>query len=334
MRPIARRRARAVFDLCAGFVYTQTLLALVQLDIPRALLSGALSAEELARQRDLPAARMERLLRAGVSLRLLRRSGRRFALGPLGAALIDNDGLEAMIAHHALLYGDLADPVALLRRGEGSLARFWTYAPDAPPDMAAPYTALMRRSQPMIAAEILAAYPVRDHRLLLDIGGGSGRFLTAALEQAPALRGIVFDLPTVATEAAAALQAAGLSRRARALGGDFLHDPLPGGADLVSLVRVLHDHDDANALRLLRRIRAVMPRGGTLLVAEPMAETTGAAPVGDAYFGWYLLSMGRGEPRSARRIEAMLRDSGFGSIQRRRTRIPMLAQIMIARVAE
>ena len=32
-RPFARRRARALFDLCAGFVYTQVLLACVRLRV-------------------------------------------------------------------------------------------------------------------------------------------------------------------------------------------------------------------------------------------------------------------------------------------------------------
>ena len=323
-----------MFDLCAGFVYTQTLLALVQLGIPQALLSGPKQADELARDRDLPPERMERLLRAGVSLRLLRRSGERFALGPLGAALIDNDGLDAMIAHHAVLYADLADPVALLRRGAGSLAPFWDYAADAPEERVAAYSTLMRRSQPMIAAEILAAYPVRRHRLLLDVGGGSGGFACAALRKAPDLRAIVFDRPGVAAEAERVVRETGLSGRCRVVGGDFLHDPLPDGPDLVSLVRVLHDHDDENALRLLRRIRAILPPGGILLLAEPMSDTAGAAPVGDAYFGWYLLSMGRGRPRNAARIGAMLRQSGFDTVRLRATRMPMLAQVMTARVAK
>jgi demethylspheroidene O-methyltransferase len=69
--------------------------------------------------------------------------------------------------------------------------------------------------------------------------------------------------------------------------------PLPQGADIVtSLVRVLFDHDDAHALAILRAVRAALPRGGTLLVAEPMAGVPGAQAMGDAYFGLYLLAMG------------------------------------------
>ena len=39
-RPMARRRVRALFDLCAGFVYTQTLLACVRLRVFEILRDG------------------------------------------------------------------------------------------------------------------------------------------------------------------------------------------------------------------------------------------------------------------------------------------------------
>ncbi len=54
----------------------------------------------------------------------------RFALADLGAAVIGNPGIAAMVEHHALLYADLADPVALLRgeTGRTRLASYWPYA--------------------------------------------------------------------------------------------------------------------------------------------------------------------------------------------------------------
>ena len=48
-------------------------------------------------------------------------------------------------------------------------------------------------------------------------------------------------------------RARGLGDRAEAFGGSFLTDPLPRGADIVSLVRVLHDHDDAAVMQAAAR---------------------------------------------------------------------------------
>ena len=86
-------------------------------------------------------------------------------------------------------------------------------------------------------------------------------------------------------------------------GGDFRTDPLPEGADIVSLVRVVHDHDDEAALAILRAAWQALPAGGTLLLAEPMAGTRGAGGVG-AYFAFYLLAMGSGRPRRAEELTA------------------------------
>jgi demethylspheroidene O-methyltransferase len=74
-RPVARWRARALFDLCAGFVYSQVLLATVQLRLPERLMAGPRSAASLALELDMTESAMERLLNAGASLRLMARRG-------------------------------------------------------------------------------------------------------------------------------------------------------------------------------------------------------------------------------------------------------------------
>ena len=84
----------------------------------------------------------------------------------------------------------------------------------------------------------------------------------------------------------------------------------------MTLVRVLHDHDDARVRTLLAAVRRALPSGGRLVVAEPMAATPGAEAMGDAYFGFYLLAMGRGQPRSAERLTALLVEAGFQSVRR------------------
>lgn len=337
-RPIARRRARALFDLCAGFVYAQVLLACVRLDVFAILHEGPQTEAALAERLGLTRDAALRLLAAAVALRLVARRGDRYALGPLGAAMVGNPGIAAMVEHHALLYADLADPVALLRGQESATAlkRYWAYAGRTAPAAAtdaevARYSALMTASQALIAEEVLAAYPVRRHRCLLDVGGGEGAFLAAAGAAAPDLRLMLFDLPAVAERARARLEAMGLGRRAIVRGGDFLADPLPVGADIVSLVRVLHDHEDGAALALLRAVRRALPAGGMVLIAEPMAGTRGAEPIGDAYFGFYLLAMGQGRPRTAEALARLVRQAGFTGVRLVRTRTPMLVRVMTAR---
>jgi demethylspheroidene O-methyltransferase len=124
-----------------------------------------------------------------------------------------------------------------------------------------------------------------------------------------------------------------MAARAEALGGDFHRDALPEGADTISLVRVVHDHDDAEAAALLARAHAALPAGGLLLLAEPMAGTPGAEPVGEAYFGVYLHAMGSGRPRRAADLVAMLRAAGFVEARAVATATPLQTGLIIARKA-
>ena len=338
-RPIARRRARDLFDLVAGFVYSQVLLACVRLRLFDILSEGPQSLSVLAGRLSLSNDAAERLLGAAVSLRLVAQHGQHhFRLGALGAAMVGNGAVAAMVEHHALLYGDLRDPVALLRgeRTETELARYWPYAGTVRPelldvDRVTAYTMLMSESQPLVAEEVLDAYPLGRHRCLLDVGGGDGTFLIAAAARIPALRVMLFDLPPVADRASARLAAAGLVHRASAVGGNFLSDPLPMGADVVSLIRVVHDHDDARVISLLRAVRAVLPEDGTLLLAEPMSGAPGAERVGNAYFAFYLLAMGRGRARTAEELEALLRAAGFNRVRSIAMRMPLQTGLIVAR---
>jgi demethylspheroidene O-methyltransferase len=126
------------------------------------------------------------------------------------------------------------------------------------------------------------------------------------------------------------LSVQGLAARVEVVGGDFMVDALPLGADVISLVRVLFDHPDDRVLALLRRVHAALPPGGTVLVAEPMAGTPGAARMGDAYFGFYLLAMGRGRPRSADEHIELLAQAGFASARRVATRMPIQSSLVVA----
>lgn len=336
-RPIARRRARALFDLVSGFVYSQVLSGCVQVGLFDILATGPLTIAQIAPRITLTEAATETLVKAAAALELTERlPDGRYGLGHLGAALRGNPSVAAMIEHHAMLYADLADPIALLRgQTEPSLARFWAYATSAEPaaspaDRVGAYSTLMAESQVLVADEVLDAYPMTRHRRLLDIGGGEGVFLTAVGRRNPDLELMLFDLPAVAVRAESRLAGTGLGARAKVFGGSFLSDPLPRGADIASLVRVLHDHDDTVVRTILGAVHAALPPGGTLLVAEPMSGTRGAAPIGDAYFGFYLTAMKSGRPRTADELSAMLTDAGFRDVRLLSTHTPLIVRVMTA----
>ncbi|MEM7398754.1 MAG: methyltransferase, partial [Pseudomonadota bacterium] len=231
-RFFARKRAAALFDLCAGFVYSQALFACVKVNAFEILKVEPLTAGTFAQKARLPIDGAIRLLQAADALKLVeKRGGDRYGLGALGAAVAANPGIAAMVEHHAHLYADLTDPVGLLSGAvtETALADYWPYAgvnrPDALGDAeVSDYSQLMSLSLPLVADEVLDGFRLNRHRCLLDVGGGEGVFVERAAARNPDLRLMLFDLPAVADRAKRRLTACGLGDRVAVTGGNFLSD--------------------------------------------------------------------------------------------------------------
>ncbi len=339
---ITRRRSAELFDIAAGFVYTQVLFSCLKLKLFDMLAPGPLSLEDIARRTELPLASAERLTTAAVAIRLLekRRDGR-IGLGMLGAALNGAPGVKAMMHHNQVLYRDLIDPVALLRgeTGPTALSRYWPYASDherrqgITPEEVASYTDLMAESQGFVADDILDAYDVGRHKRLMDLGGGDGSFLRSAGRRARDLALTLVDLPPVVAMARQRFAAAGIESRATLHGHDFQNGTLPKGADLISMVRVAHDHDDPVVRKLLAAAHDALEPGGSLILAEPMSGVPGAEHMADAYFGFYLLAMGTGRARTPETLIVMLKEAGFAEAAVIPTRRPLLTSLIVAKKA-
>lgn len=332
-RGVARRKAAESFGLVAGFVYSQVLLAVVETGLLEAAADNPVTADTFAPSVALPVEGADRLLKAAASLKLLRfHADGRYGLGEQGAALLGNPSVFAMIRHHAAFYRDLADPVALLkaRTDQTELARFWSYRSEGENPVAAAYSDLMARTQDLVASEVLDAYNFARHAQLMDVGGGIGAFLSHAGARHAHLQLTLVDLaPVIALAKGKRATDAALARFAFEA-RNVLSDELPGGADLISFIRVLHDHDDGPVLQMLQAARRALVPGGRVLVAEPMSGTPGAAPMGEAYFGLYLWAMGRGRPRRPDELASLLRQAGFRRVRVLKTHQPLLVRALLA----
>ncbi len=336
-RPIARQRSRQLFDLIAGFTYSQTLVACVELGLIERLSRGPQTAEALASAFQFRPRQLERLLKAAVSLDILElTSSGAYDLGIHGAALIGNPWIAGFIKHHHLLYHDLFDPVALLKGDQAptALQSYWAYADEDKGEAAkladvSAYTELMGQSQATVAQEILAAYDFSRHEHLLDIGGSNGSFILAAAARHKSLRFTLFDLPAVGQIARQRIVSAQLDNRVTVTEGSFLTDLLPGEADVATLIRVLHDHDDESVHTILASARKALRPNGTLVVAEPLSGVSSIAPVADAYFGMYFAAMGQGKTRTAAEIAEMGLRAGFKSASVIPSRNPLITGIIV-----
>ncbi len=328
-RAVARREGEAMFDLVSGFVQSQMLRALVDVEAIELLLETPRTAGELAPRFGLSAERAEMLLRAGVAMGLLSLRRGRFRATPRGAILTGVPGLREMIRHHDVLYRDLADPVAFLRgETDPELARFWPYVfgGGAGAEEARRYSRLMADSQTLVAEETLAQVDLSGIRRLMDVGGGTGVFLSRVLDRRPGIAATLVDLPSVT-----AAVPPDLAARIEIRPSSFRDAPLPGGADAISLVRVLYDHEDATVRDLLGRVFRALPPGGRVIVSEPMTGGDAPTRAGDVYFALYCAAMGTGRARSAEQIADFLRRAGFGTVRRHRPGRAFVTSVVEAR---
>ena len=327
---IARTRATDLHHILAGFVYSQTLSASYKLGLLEYLKDRIATLEEIVSACDLEREAASTLVKAATAIDLLQEvEPNCWTLGELGASIHGNPGVQSMLRHHDLLYRDMSDPAQLLRTREGAALRgYWPYVDGdhTDPVAAARYSELMADSQHLIANHILDAIKLKSGERLLDVGGGTGTFARLASERFPGASTAVFDLPQVI---------AAISPRHRgemqAISGNMFEDPIPKSFDTISLVRILHDHDDGPVDRLLSRCFDALPNGGQLIIAEPMAGTRNAEAIGHTYFGFYLWAMGSGRPRTPKELKAALRRAGFHGIREKRTHIPALVRVITAK---
>lgn len=334
-RRIVRSEGEAMFDLVAGFCHSQILQAFVRLELPQMLLEQEMSLEALAHDARVPPDRMRALLAGAIALDLLhlRRSGH-YALTRRGAALAGVPGLMGMIDHHDILYLDLADPVAFFRgEVETELADFWPYVFGAGgatnPDTAARYSQLMADSQLLVAEDTLAMVDFRKAGHVMDVGGGTGAFLTALGQAHPDLSLTLFDLPAVAQVAEERFLAASLAKTVEIVPGSFRDDPLPQGADTITLVRVLYDHADETVAALLHAVFAALPAGGRVVISEPITGGESPHRAGDAYFALYCMAMRTGRARSAAEISMLLEEAGFAQLHSPKARRPYITSVVV-----
>ena len=339
IRGVAKSRATQMMDHIVGFTYSQVLKVVVETELLDLLANGPVTAAEVAHYTRLSLDAALALLRAARALDLAEEvveDG--WMLGQQGAVLVADEGTQAMIQHHRLLYRDLLNPLDLLRKDRKQpteLSRYWSYAGalhgaaerGAETDE---YSRLMAASQRYVADQVLAAFKFKGVGSLLDVGGGHGAFIRRVAKAYPAMRVGLLDLPEVAETAFAPLAKTLGAKRVTCHPGNFFEDAIPDGYDMVSLVRILHDHDDAPAASLLRNIRESLQPGQRLLIAEPMARIPGAEPMGEAFFGFYLWAMGSGRARSPDEIRTMLKQAGFSHSRLIAGPQPVIASMIVA----
>ena len=305
-----------------GYAF-QTVRALVELGIADAMDEAARSTSDLAGELGLHEPSLRRLLRAAATLEVVTsEGGDRFRLTPVGLRIRSQaDGSLAALAkmfgsehYHTAMRG-LPDTVrtgkTVLQTQFGVESAFELY--DREPEIAAVFDAGMTAMSNMNGPAVAGAYDFSRAGLCVDVGGGEGRLLCHILQAFPGPRGLLFDVPPVAAKAKTFIGRLGLAERCDVVGGDMF-EAAPEGGDLYLMSAVIHDWEDAAAIRVLRACRRAMGADARLLLVERVLEDEPAPTTTNQNHALSDLNMmvrTGGLERTAGEFRSLLTQAGF-----------------------
>jgi predicted O-methyltransferase YrrM len=273
-----------ILQVGMGFWASKTLLSAVELGLFTELSGGGLTASQVADRLDLHERSRVDFLDALVSLGLLARDGDGPAAvyrnTPDTAVFLDK-GSPAYLGgilemSSARLYGFWGSLTEALRTGLPQ-NEIKTGAPGvfdavyAEPERLQTFLAGMAGLQLGAFTALSATLDLSGHTSFCDIGGANGALAARIAAANPHLTGSVFDLPPVASIAAAHLARNGVADRVSTVAGDFFVDDFPA-ADVYFMGNVLHDWDEATKQALIDKAYAGLPSGGLLIAIENVID--------------------------------------------------------------
>ena len=265
-----------IMQVGMGFWASKTLLSAVELELFTKLGSDGMTGSQIAEALELNARAIPDFPDALVALELLDREG---------------EGSDALYRNTqaTAIFLDKASPAyigGILEMCNARLYRFWGDLTEAlqtgkpqneikhtgkamfeelysDPDRLEQFMNAMAGISLGPFDALAEKFDFSKYETLCDVGGATGQLSIIVAGRHPHMRCTSFDLPVVEPIARRTIEAAGMSERVTAVGGDFFADPLPegrrhhDGADPPRLESRAQDAPDQGRLRRAARRRRV-----------------------------------------------------------------------------
>lgn len=278
-----------VQDMLVQYRRTGLVVLMARLGIAARLGDGPKTAAELLPARDYKHDSFRRLLRGLVGVGLLEQPDREhYRLTKLGAQLIPAraDSLYGAACYGEMCYRAFLGLPAALKSGRPAFKEvfdeeFYEYLSHHDE-----ISGFCNQIQPWPRSAyemIVSAMKLDGASRLVDVGGGRGDLLVAALQRHGALRGTLFDTPAYLDDSRIFIRDRGLAERCDLIAGNFF-EAVPAGAGAYSIMRVLNNWDDERATSILRICARAMVHESRLFVVDPVAPPR-------AHFGNRVIAM-------------------------------------------
>lgn len=286
-----------------------------KLDIASHLCDGPKSVSELSALTGCHEESLYRLLRLLASVDIFHEEdNRRFSNNATSALLAQShpDSLRTLVLFYS---GEMSRSFAQLPSciKEGKPAfdltfqqPVFSYLKDHP-NSAKRFNEAMKEKSQMVITSCMSAYDFSKYTKVYDIGGGTGHFISALLRKHPQMRGLLFDVPTVVKEAHDNLRTFG--ERCGVIAGDFFKS-VPSDGQAYLLKSIVHDWNDADALKILKQCHSAMHSGATLILIEPLIGSANQKEYAKC-MDVYMMAVTGDKERSRKDFEELLKQAGF-----------------------
>jgi hypothetical protein len=317
-------------ELLGGFRISQALYAAAALGVADQLVVGPAPVKALAERAGAHAPSLHRLLRTLASVGVFTEPQPGvFALTPLGQTLTSSQPgsmRDLAIMWMETHYAPFAELIHAVRTGRPAAEHlygepFFAWLSHHP-EQASRFTGAMANlTSGGFKTAAIASLPLDGTRTIVDVGGADGTVLATILAAHPHIRGVLFDLPHVITDAPRTLARHGVDDRVDCMGGDFF-ESVPAGADAYLVSVVLHNWPDQQAQRILANIAAAGGSGARLLMIEfvvPPGDTPHPSKMSDLN----MLAMLDGKERTETEWRELLTAGDFTGIEIHQTGAPL-----------
>lgn len=263
----------------SGYMVTQAIAVLAELDVAERLAGGPRPVVDLATELAVDADALYRFLRAAASVGVFTEvAPKTFGLTPT-ASLLREDS-KPSLRHIAILFGGTlyqawGQAKRSMKTGQPVFAEVFgephfDYLGKHPEALATFSKAMAGAARGRL--EMLDAVDWSRSKRIVDVGGGDGTLVGGLLAKHPHLeQGTVFDLPELEPAAKERLAAMGVSGRGGFAGGSFL-TTAPPPADTYVFAKVLHNWSDEDCLKILGHCRRVAQPGARVVVVDDILK--------------------------------------------------------------
>jgi SAM-dependent methyltransferase len=306
-----------------GYMAAKIVFLASEVGVFAAVGAGRTTLEEIAEACHLPLRTTRMLADALVMFRLLEYEDRRYRNAPDVEEFLTGRG--PLDIRPVLQYFDKisfpawVDAETAVRTGQAVRSEL------GPDEIAAFEKAVAVVTMPGATA-LANEYDFRPHRRVLDVGGGTGTFLTAVLARYDHLTWTLLDLPPVADMVRTDPAIVEFGDRVEVIGADAFTDPLPGGFDAILVAHFLHLFPPERNLDLLGRLRGVTTEDGRVLLVDWWTGTDPVTPHPNAVFGaWEFLLLGGGDTYCPDEVERWLSQTGWRAVEH----LPLVAPMSL-----